>query len=542
MVWDLLPADWNPSAWAGQWFLQTPLDAAATTKCSPAGLSFPDITGVRILSIEAFEQRNYTYIPGPFAAGLPGPPTPIPGLDFCNVTVTYTHPGWHDTVNVNTLLPAAERWNGRFAGIGGGNLATGGGMVAEFLMMPIMASGFATATTDGGHSTDVLGPEANDPSWALTSPGNVNWPLLVDFASVSLHDTATIGKAVAEAFYGSAPAYSYFHGGSTGGRQGHMLAQRYPQDYDGIIALFPAVNWVRFFFASFWPKFVMDQLRTYPRPCEFEAITAAVVAACDGRDGVEDGIVSRIDLCDDFDPHDVVGKAVDCDGVETTVSSAAADVIQATWDGPRSATGEFQWYGFGKGTDLTQPLTGPIQVRCDGGDSCGAEQLAVWARYWVRKDPSFDIGAISHEEWDDLVHASVNEFDSVIGTSDPDLSAFKRRGGKMVNWHGTVDAAIPFNGSTDYYDRVLARDPEAQDYYRFFVAPGAGHCFNCGPSPPPTLDYIIDWVEKGVAPDTLRASGKNGHGVQVERDLCMYPKVQHYAGGDPTVASSFVCV
>lgn len=537
MNWDLLGGDWNPSGWASQWLPQMPLGSAA--KCSPAGLSLPDITGVSILSIEALEQCNYTYVPGPFAAGLPDS-SPIPDLNFCNVTVTYAHPGWHDYINVNILLPTDD-WNGRFAGIGGGAFTTGGGMVAEWLMMPIMASGFATATTDGGHSTDVLGPELYDPSWALTSPGNVNWPLLMDFASVALHDTATIGKAAVEAFYGTSPTYSYFFGGSTGGRQGHMLAQRYPQDYAGIIALFPAINWVRFFFAGFWPSFVMNQMRAYPRPCEFDAITTAVVSACDKLDGLEDGIISRVDLCD-FDPHDVVGKEVHCDGVETTVSSAAADVIQKTWDGPRSSTGEFQWYGFGKGTNLTQPITGPIQIQCKEEGSCRSELNPVWARYWVKKDPSFDISAITHEEWDELIHASINEYDSIIGTSDPDLSAFKRKGGKMINWHGTVDAAIPFNGSTDYYDRVLSRDPEAPDYYRFFVAPGAGHCFHCGPTPPPTMEYIVEWVEKGVAPDTLQASGPNGLGVWVERDLCMYPKVQHYVGGDPRVASSFICV
>ena len=270
-----------------------------------------------------------------------------------------------------------------------------------------------------------------------------------------------------------------------------MLAQRYPQDYDGIVALFPAVNWVRFFFSNFWPTFVMGQMQTYPRPCEFDAITAAVISACDELDGLEDGIISRLYLCE-FDPQDVVGKKIQCDGVEATVSPTAAEVIQKAWDGPRSSTGKFQWYGFSKGTDLTQPLTGPIQVKCGVEDSCRAEANLVWARYWVKKDPSFDMRMISHQEWDDLVHASINEFDSIIGTSDPDLSAFKRRGGKMVNWHGTVDAAIPFNGSSDYYDRVLERDPEAADYYRFFVAPGSGHCFNCRPSSPPTMQYIVD--------------------------------------------------
>ncbi|KAI1418397.1 tannase and feruloyl esterase [Hypoxylon sp. FL1857] len=514
-----------------------PQESAA--RCSPAGLSLPDITGVSILSIEALDQRNYTYIPGPLAAGLPES-SPIPNLNFCDVTITYTHPGWHDTININILLPT-DNWNVRFASVGGGVFATGGGQVAEFLTMPIMALGYATATTDGGHTSDLFGPEFNVPLWALTSPGNVNWPLLVDFASVALHDLATIGKAVQEVFYGTAPRYSYWFGGSTGGRQGHMLAQRYPKDFDGIVALFPAINWDKFWFSGFWPTFVMDQMRTYPRPCEFDTIRAAVMAACDKLDGLEDGIISREDLCD-FDPHDVVGRKISCDGAEATVSSAAADVVQKTWEGPRSSTGEFQWCGHGKGTDLTQPLTGPIQIQCNEEGSCRSESNLVWVKYWVKKDPSFDMRAINHEEWDEIFHASVNEYDSIIGTSDPDLSAFKKSGGKMINWHGSVDAAIPFNGSTDYYDRVLNYDPEAQDYYRFFVAPGSGHCFNCGPSPPPTLDYIVDWVENAVAPDTLRAKGLNGLGVPVERDLCMYPKVQHYVGGDPTVASSFICV
>lgn len=251
MAWDLLGVgSWNPSGWASQW----PLQMLSTAPCSPAGLSLPEFPGLSVLSIEATEQRNYTYIPGIFALGL-RESSPIPDLNFCNVTVTYTHPSWHDSINVNVILPI-ETWNGCFAAGGGGVFATGGGDVAEFLMMPIMASGFATATTDGGHSSDVLGPECSDPSWALSSPGNVNWPLLVDFASVALHDTATIGKAVQEAFYGTPPAYSYFFGGSTGGRQGHMLAQRYPLDYDGIVALFPAVNWVKFFFSNFWSTFV----------------------------------------------------------------------------------------------------------------------------------------------------------------------------------------------------------------------------------------------------------------------------------------------
>ncbi|KAH8714639.1 Tannase/feruloyl esterase [Ilyonectria robusta] len=539
MAWDLLRGDFNPLGWTSQWLGHAPLDLSL--KCNSSSLSLPEIPGVSVLSVSANEQRNHTYEP-PVSPGLPSSDT-LRDLNFCNITVTYTHPGWNDTIHVNALLPT-ENWNSRFLGIGGGGLVTGGGIFSHFMMLPFMASGFAVATTDGGHSSDPSEAMPHESSWALTAPGTVNWPLLIDFASQALHDTATIGKAVTEAFYETPPKYSYFHGASTGGRQGHMLAQRYPQDYDGIIALFPAINWMNFLWSSIWPKFVMDQLRVYPRPCEVDAITAAAVAACDKLDGVEDGIISKPALCD-FDAHSVIGQTIDCDGVDVAISTAAADVVSKTWAGPRSATGEFQWYGFNKDTHMTRPRFGPILTKCTKEGSCEGQTFAVsnvWARYWVVKDPSFDMSTITHEQWDDLTHACIEEYESIVGTSNPNLSAFKRRGGKMVNWHGMVDPAIPVNGSTDYYDRVLKKDPDASDYYRLFLAPGAGHCFGCGPTPPLTMDYIVDWVEKGIAPETLRASGPDGNGVAVERDLCMYPRVQHYVGGDATVPSSFACV
>ncbi|KZL83396.1 feruloyl esterase b precursor protein [Colletotrichum incanum] len=138
------------------------------------------------------------------------------------------------------------------------------------------------------------------------------------------------------------------------------------------------------------------------------------------------------------------------------------------------------------------------------------------------------MSAITHQEWDDLVHASISEYDSVGDTSDPDLSDFRRRGGKMVNWHGMIAAAIILMGAP-----IITTDLGAADYHGFFVAPDPGHCFSWGPSPPITIDYIINWVEQGIAPETLRASGRDGRGVKVERDICKYPRVQHYAGGDP---------
>lgn len=178
--------------------------------------------------------------------------TNVTGLDVCEVTIQYTHPGQNDTINVVVWLPLGG-WNGRFMAIGGGGLATGGGKAT---LNPPAALGYATAFTDGGHVLDTRSAA----TWALVSPGNVNWALLQDFASVALDDLATLGKAATEAFYGSSPRYSYWNGCSTGGRQGHMLAQRYPTQFDGILAGAPAFNWASFIVSEYWPQLVMNLL------------------------------------------------------------------------------------------------------------------------------------------------------------------------------------------------------------------------------------------------------------------------------------------
>ncbi|GAP92679.2 putative feruloyl esterase b precursor protein [Rosellinia necatrix] len=477
-----------------------------------------------------------------------GFPEPVVGLDFCNVTIAYTHLGWGDTVNVISYLPLVENWNTKFAANGGGGFMTGGEEMALFTMVPALVDGFAVSTTDGGHRISVQEGMALTSTWAHSSPGNVNWPLLVDFAHVALHDMATIGKAVTEAFYQVAPRYSYFFGGSTGGRQGYQLAQRYLKDFDGILALFPAINWAKFLFSNIWPVFVMNQMNAYPPKCQFDAIREAAIAACDELDGFKDGIISRPGLCR-FDPHTVVGRSFHCNDIKSTISSEAATIARAAWDGPRSSSGEFQWYGFGMDADLTEPLGGPIHTSCNSAGVCSASPFVisdVWARYWVLKQPDFEMTKLTHEEWDDIFRGSVNEYESVIGTSDPDLARFRNAGGKMITWHGTGDAAIPSNGSSDYYDRVLHLDPNAQDYYRLFMIPGSTHAImnQIVPSRDTMFKAIQDWVEKGVAPDTMPSEGPSpkSPNVRIKRDFCMYPRVQHYQGGDGTKADSFICV
>ncbi|SPO01598.1 related to tannase precursor [Cephalotrichum gorgonifer] len=512
--------------------------------CNPGQIHLPKFPDLEVLSVEAASYENYTFTPDPALGDFP---TSRLGLDFCNITITYTHPGWGDNVIVTTLLPQKNAWNGRLMAHGGGGLATGAFTIMELTMLPGLVEGYAVTTTNGGHTDPPADDTSGDAPWALSSLGNVNWPLLVDFASVALHDLSTVGKAVVDAFYGVPAVRSYFYGGSTGGRQGHMLAQRYPNDFDGLLAIFPAIGWTRLLFSGIWPTFLMDKLNIYPQPCEISALTLAALSTCDVLDGVEDGIISRPDLCS-FDPHDVVGNEFDCNGTTSTFTSGAATIAKAAWDGPRSSSGEFQWYGFSHDANISQAGIGAAATVCDeDGENCDALPFNLaytWARYWLKKNPDFNMRNITHEVWDELFHSSVGEYESIIGTYDPDLSGLRKAGGKMINWHGLADQIIPVNGSVEYYDRVLTHDPNAQDYYRLFLLPGADHCVICGVRPPvmKMMEILVDWVERGKAPETLPVAGENRYGDHLERDVCMYPRVQHYVGGDMEERSSFICV
>jgi feruloyl esterase len=474
--------------------------------CSSERIPFPELYGLEIQTLTATDVRNFT-----FPAFPPLTPEPVHhNMNFCNVTVTYTHPGWNDQITVTVLLPL-EGWNGRAQATGGGGFVTGGGPLGDLWMGDGLAAGYAVATTDGGHSTDVAVSATDASSWALLSPGNVNWPLFIDFASVALHDMGDILKAVVASYYGRPAAKSYFFGASTGGRQALMLAQKYPRDFDGIVSICPAANWDRFIMADYWPQFIMNQLGVYPPPCELSAFTSAAIEACDGLDGVVDGIISLPGLCD-FDPHSMVGKSFDCNGKPSLYTSAGAAVAEAAWSGPRGANGEWQWFGIGKDADLS----GIALTTCDPqSENCNPLPFGIpssWIRNFLKKDADFDPATLTHAEWDTLFHQSTNDYASAIGTSDPDLSEFRKAGGRLISWHGLRDEVISVNGSAEYFDRVLQRDASAHDYFRLFLVPGAGHSTVDGVTPDSggVMDALVRWVEEGVPPERLRADGGGG--------------------------------
>ncbi|MFF7216126.1 DUF6351 family protein [Streptomyces sp. NPDC008238] len=506
---------------------RTPASAAPSTCASmpvpaPAGTEVEAVTAVRD--------------PGGTIKGtgiLQGEVTGVPA--FCKVTVTLTHPGEDDRATVTTWLPE-KGWNGRFQALGGSAYLAGDNGVG---MGTAVKTGYAATTTDAGVG------DALDVGWALNSEGGINTAPLKNFASRSQHEAAVVGKEVVGAVYGKRAAYAYFTGCSTGGRQGYMEAQRYPDDYDGILADAPAVNWDEFEVATLWPQVVMNNEKTYPADCELDAFTNAAVKACDSLDGVRDGLVNDPERCD-VDPRKLIGTKVVCHGEELTITAADAAVVRKIWDGPHTASGRKLWSGVPVGADLKGLAATTTEP--DGTVKGNPFPVpAAWVRLWLEKDPSFDLSKITYRQFTQLFEQSRAEYDKVIGTDDPDLSGFRASGGKLLTWHGLADQFIPAQGTVAYRERVerkMGGAKRVDDFYRLFLAPGTDHCgLNGSDGSADGLAALTAWVEHGKAPKTLPATLVGASGKSVTRDLCGYPEVSRYKGhGDPDIASSFRCV
>lgn len=198
------------------------------------------------------------------------------------------------------------------------------------------------------------------------------------------------------------------------------------------------------------------------------------------------------------------------------------------------------WYGLNKGA----PPAGLANTSCSDNNCTGAPfPIAVsWIQKFVLNNATADISKLSSAEYDAIFRLSINEYASTISAADPDLAGFRDAGGKMITWHGLADQLIPPDGTYNYYQRVLAQHPEAADYYRFFPAPGIYHCSG-GPGwyPGGVLDSLVNWVEKGIAPDTLEAKTETALGASRTVNLCAYPKILTYQGGDINSSTSFTC-
>jgi feruloyl esterase len=379
---------------------------------------------------------------------------------------------------------------------------------------------------------------------------------VIDFGYRAIHEMTVKAKAIIKAFYGKAPRFSYFNSCSNGGRQALMEAQRYPEDYDGIIAGAPANDWTHLMLnAAYISQVTLSDPASYLPAKKMKAIEAAALAACDAADGLKDGQIDDPTRCR-FDPSVLL-----CKGTETDACLTAAQIetLKKIYAGARDA----------KGNPLAKPLVPGGESGLLGwenwisGTAPGKSSLNVLSRQFFKRmvfaDENWDFKALNVERDAKLAE---QKFAPILNATNPDLKAFQKRGGKLIIYHGWNDAAIPPEMAINYYKSVVAKmgQRDADTAIRLYMVPGMQHCF-LGPGPNwfgqafgcTTCDakhdivaYIEEWVERGVAPNTIIATKYKNDIARTDivrtRPLCPYPQVARYKGsGSVDDAANFVC-
>jgi feruloyl esterase len=450
--------------------------------------------------------------------------------------------------NFELLLP--DDWNGKFVMGGGGGFV--GSVMNTALMFGPLQAGYATVGTDTGHQGHPL-----DASWALN-----NLERLVSFGHQAVHRTAVTAKALITGYYDAEISRSYFTGCSRGGGQGFMEAQRYPEDFDGIVAGSPAHDWTGVavravqISAAMFPD-PSDLQEAVVGPAEQRLIESSYLEACDALDGIEDGILNDPRQCT-FD----VGTLL-CEGEESDrcLSAEQLAAVRVVYDGPEDSQGRPLADGFPFGGE-TAPggwsrwLTGGLAYLGDledfqtgvdmGPFEAPVEPNAYFGfgngimRYFVYNDPDWSYVGY---DWDDF-EKDAERVAQTLNATNPDLSAFRERGGKLLIYNGWSDNAQTNHTFIDYYEEVLAHDGTAADDVRMFLMPGVEHCIGGpGPSWVNFLEEIDTWVESGDAPDQIVAHWLDENLQPAgSRTVCAYPEVAQYDGGDTRDASSFRCV
>jgi feruloyl esterase len=361
---------------------------------------------------------------------------------------------------------------------------------------------------------------------------------LTDFAYRSHHETAAAAKALAQAFYGRAPEHSYFIGCSSGGYEGLMEAQRFPADYDGIVAGAPANNFTRLMAGDFDGVLaVLKSPASNLPPGALGLLYRGVLAACDSADGLADGVIDDPRRCA-FDPA-TLSCARHQDG-SACLTEPQVEAARRLYSGVKDPVSGAQLYpGLARGSEPFWPHRDP------------ANPFPIPLSYYkwlVFADPNWDWKTFDWKRPEDLqAHQRAEaKFAPILNATNPDLREFRRRGGKLLQYHGWNDQLIAPENSINYYESVeklSSSAAETQSFYRLFMAPGMTHCG--GGTGPNTFDMqaaLEQWIEHGVAPDRVIATRAINGVVDRSRPLCVYPKVATYTGsGDTNEAANFVC-
>ncbi len=443
------------------------------------------------------------------------------------------------TIGFELLLP--DDWNGKFImGGGGGFVGSVQNQAQDGLGLgpTPLERGYATAGTDTGHTGAVT-----DASWARDDA-----QARENFAHRAVHRTAEVSKKLVADYYRHDVNRSYFFGCSRGGGQAMIEAQRYPDDFDGIIAASPVLDWV-----GAMGGFIRDQQAIFPNPADVTSpvitadnrklLAAALKQTCDAQDGVADGIISDPPSCK-FDPATLprctAGSSAAC------ITDAQLNAIQAVYGG-LEVGGEQLYPGFPFGgendpgawdlwiTQRNPPALGP------GVPNLHYAFGTEFVRNFVFHDPNWSYAGYDFADWRERTAGVA----ALLNATDTDLSKFARRGGKLILWHGWADPALPATRSVEYYTAVAGENPLVRLSFRMFLLPGVAHCAG-GPGPDRAdwLTTLEQWVEKGTVPDTVLMTKSDAQGRTVmQRPACAYPLQARYNGsGDPNLAASYTCV
>ena len=488
----MLPAAAGAAPCASLTTLARPGTTIDTAELVPAGaFELPDGRGASPAQREALER-------------LP---------DFCRVAATL-RPTSDSDIKVEIWMPASN-WNGKYLAVGNGAWT---GSIAYPAMIDMLRRGYATSSTDTGHV-------GNTAEFALGHPEK-----LIDFGYRSVHEMAATAKQVVAAFYGKGPQYSYWSGCSAGGRQGLQEAQRFPGDFDGIIAGAPGHDWTgRGAQALRVSRALHDNPASYIPPEKYPLLHAAALQACDRNDAVADGVIENPSLCV-FDPGVLLCKGSDEGDCLTAPQVEAARQIYASPVNPRT----------GRAIAGLQP--GSERGWATWGSPRPFATAVELFRYVVYQDPEWDVSRFDFAR--DLARAEEAD-NNTLNALNPDLTAFFQRGGKLIQYHGWNDPQIAPGSSVQYYERVVQRAGDAsrvRGSYRLFMAPGMAHCGGGeGPNQFDMVAALERWVEQGEAPDRIIATRRGDAGPR-SRPLCPWPQTAHYTGsGSTDEAASFVC-
>ena len=514
-----------------------------STCAALANLKLPQTTITSAMIVPAGPFSQVTAL-DPYAAE--GTTSPLPTCSsniaspqlpaFCRVTAGISTPGALEPINIEVWLPL-QNWNGKFVGIGNHGAA---GEIEYADMGPHLVRGYAVGATDTGHAG------ANATTW-MQNPQQV-----INYGYNGVHEMTVKAKAIVIAAYGMAPRYSYWDGCSTGGKEALTEAERYPDDYDGINIAGSANNaQIHNREQYVWnAQVTFGNAATPLGPALTALVNSAAVEACDGLDGVVDGVIDNPLTC----PFKVSSLlCTQNQNPSTCLTQAQVTAFEKVYQGPRNpATSKLIYPGYSPGTELGwgSNTTGPVPSTAQN-----------FFKFMVYNDPNWNYQTFNFNS--DVAFTDA-KFAVTLDAVNPDLRTFKRRGGKILQSHLWSSTTHPARRSVEWYDQVVsfmkANDEDdqgnghqddsgvlgngdfrpIQQFYRFFLAPGGSG--SKGPGTFDSLPYLERWVEQGIPPSSILASHVTNGVVDRTRPLCPYPAFAVYQGsGSTDDAANFKC-